>query len=218
MRPADLRLVLLTSRAGGHCMHIAEELAAGRLPGLQLVAIVTENPQAPVIDRCRQRGLPWHLVPWRGAADRAAHERELNGLLESLRADLVGLVGYLKLVGPTLLAHWRGRMFNLHPSPLPDFPGLNAIERAYAAGARRYGATVHWVDEGCDTGAPIVQGTFEPPAGATLSELTARVHRLEQQLLSDALRLLAAVIEPRAAGPQSAAAQESLKWTVSNQD
>lgn len=195
-----VRLALLTSRGGGHCMHIAERIDAGALAGVELVAVVTDNPQAPVIEKCRQRGIALHVLAWPGAQRRAEHDRAIDARLRELRVDLVGLVGYLRLVGADLVAAWRGRMFNLHPSLLPAFPGLNAIERAYAAGARRFGATVHWVDEGCDTGAIIVQRGFSLTEEPPIEEVKRRVHALEAALLEETLTFLAATLPQQAHG------------------
>ncbi len=195
--PPRLRLVLLTSRGGGHCMHIAERIAAGALTGLRLVAVVTDNPAAGVIAKCTARHIDVRIVPWPGRALREQHDRALAALLDALQADLVGLVGYLRLVGPTLVDAWRGRMFNLHPSLLPAYPGLRAIERAFAAGESELGATVHWVDEGCDTGAVIVQRSIARQPHENLSALTQRVHALEALLLDEALGRLARLVLPR---------------------
>lgn len=205
-RPSPLRLVLLTSRGGGHCMHVAEQIADGSIRGIELAAIVTENANAPVIDKCRRRGLPLQLLPWPGAAQRTLHERAVCEMLEALEADLVGLVGYLRLVGPTLVQPWRGRLFNLHPSLLPAHPGLNAIDRAFEAGDARVGATVHWVDEGCDTGEHIVQRGFERIPGDSREAVAERVHQLEAVLLTETLNALAAQIAPRHALRHAAAA------------
>lgn len=197
--PAALRLALLTSRGGGHCMHIAEQIAAGNLPGITLVAVITDNPHAPVIAKCQRRNVPVRVIPWRGTDQRHRHELSVCQALDDLQADLVGLVGYLRLVGPTLLDAWQGRMFNLHPSLLPAYPGLNAIDRAFCAGESRFGATVHWVDGGCDTGEHILQRSIERQPDESREQLTERVHRLEAALLTDALRQLASLVAPRAA-------------------
>lgn len=194
---SPLRLVLLTSRGGGHCMHIAEQIAVGAIRGVVLAAIVTENPQAPVIDKCRQRGLPLQVIPWPGAPQRVQHELAVCAALQALNADLVGLVGYLRLVGATLVHPWQGRLFNLHPSLLPAHPGLDAIDRAFDAGDARFGATVHWVDEGCDTGAHIVQRGFDRVPGEGREALADRVHRLEAELLTEAINGLATTLAPR---------------------
>jgi phosphoribosylglycinamide formyltransferase 1 len=198
-----LRLALLTSRGGGHCMHVAEKIDAGVIRGIELAAIFTENPQAAVIEKCRQRGLPVRVVPWLGAPQRVAHERALLHELDTLRVDLVGLVGYLRLIGPAFIAPWDGRLFNLHPSLLPAYPGLHAIERAFAAGEEWLGSTVHWVDAGCDTGAPILQRRIARTPQQTLEVVTARVHQLEAALLTDTLNRLSSSLAPRTAQPET---------------
>jgi phosphoribosylglycinamide formyltransferase-1 len=192
-----LRLVLLTSRGGGHCMHIAEKIAAGAIRGVTLAAVLTENPQAPVIDKCRRRDQPLQVIPWAGAARRVQHEQAVSAALEALGADLVGLVGYLRLVGPALVHQWQGRLFNLHPSLLPAHPGLNAIDRAFDAGDARFGATVHWVDEGCDTGAHIAQRGIDRQPAEDRAAVAERVHRLEAELLIEAINRLATLVPPR---------------------
>lgn len=192
-----LRLALLTSRGGGHCLHIAEQIAAGGIRGIELVAVLTENPDAPIVDKARRRGLPVAVVPWPGAAQRARHEQAVDAVLQAAGADLVGLVGYLRLVGAGLLAPWGGRLFNLHPSLLPAHPGLGAIDRAFDAGDTEVGATVHWVDAGCDTGPHILQRAIARQRDDTRETLAARVHRLEAELLTEALNHLAATLPAR---------------------
>ena len=178
-------------------MHVAEQIAAGGIRGIELVAVITENPDAPVIDKCRERGLPVQVLPWLGAGRRCAHEQAVRESLETVRADLVGLVGYLRLVGTEFVAAWHGRLFNLHPSLLPAYPGLNAIARAYEAGEQRFGATIHWVDEGCDTGATIRQRSLHRDRRDCIQTVASRVHRLEAQLLTETLNELAATVSPR---------------------
>jgi phosphoribosylglycinamide formyltransferase-1 len=200
-----LRLALLTSHGGGHCMHVAEQIEAGVVRGIELAAVITENPEAAVIDKCRRRGLPIRVVPWPGASERAEHECALLQVLEAHRVDLVGLVGYLRLVGPRFIAPWNDRLFNLHPSLLPAYPGLHAIARAFDAREPWLGATVHWVDERCDTGAHIVQRGLLRMPNDTLETITARVHRLEASLLTDALNRLTTSVAPRTPYPETLA-------------
>ncbi len=181
------RLVLLTSRGGGHCMHLAEEIERGALPGLELAAIVTDNPEAEVRAKCRRRGLRCDLLAWPGRERAGEHDEGLARHLETYTPDLVGLVGWLRIVRSAALARWGERLFNLHPSLLPAYPGLDAIARAWRAGERRLGATLHRVDAGVDSGAVLAQLGVRPRAGAPLEAVTAAVHRTEAVLLSRAL-------------------------------
>lgn len=181
-------LVLLSSRGGGHCMHIAEEIEGGALAGLRLAAIVTDNPEAEVLAKCRRRGLRCDVLPWPGRERAADHDERLARHLETLAPDWVGLVGYLRIVRRATLARWGERLFNLHPSLLPAYPGLDAIARAWQAGERRLGATLHRVDAGVDTGAVLAQLAVRVGPGATQEAATAAVHRTEATLLSRTLR------------------------------
>ena len=182
------RLVLLTSRGGGHCMHIAEEIECGALAGLELVAIVTDNPEAEILAKCRHRALRCELLAWPGRERAAEHDESLARHLESLAPDLVGLVGWLRIVRRATLARWGERLFNLHPSLLPAHPGLDAIARAWRGGERRLGATLHGVDAGVDTGAVLAQLAVRLGADTSLEAATAAVHRTEAALLSRALK------------------------------
>lgn len=186
-RHAPARLVLLSSRGGGHCMHIAECIERGELPGLQLAGIVTDNPHAALVAKCAAHGIRCEVVDFAAYAERAAFHRALAERVAWLQPALVGLVGYLRIVREPLLSAWAGRLFNLHPSLLPEYPGLDSIARAYADGRRRLGATLHHVDAGIDTGRPIAQLATQLPATATLDDAVRAVHRAEAAMLQAAL-------------------------------
>ncbi|GMV45498.1 MAG: hypothetical protein AMXMBFR66_08960 [Pseudomonadota bacterium] len=181
-------LVLLTSRGGGHCMHIAEEIERGTLPGLRLAAVVTDNPDAEVLGKCRRRGLRCDVLPWPGRERAGEHDERLARHLQALAPDLVGLVGYLRIVRQATLSRWGEHLFNLHPSLLPAYPGLDAIARAWHAGEARLGATLHRVDAGVDTGAALARIAVRAGAVGSLEAATAAVHRAEALLLGRALR------------------------------
>ena len=185
-RPVDqvpARLVLLTSGGGGHCMHIAECIERGELPGLQLAGIVTDNADAAVQGKCAARGLRCDVVDFSTFPSRADFNRTLAEHVAALQPALVGLVGYLRIVREPLLSAWQGRLFNLHPSLLPEYPGLDAIRRAYIDGRRRLGATLHHVDAGIDSGRQIALQAVALTADATLDEAFRAVHHAEATML-----------------------------------
>ncbi len=185
--PAPARLVLLTSGGGGHCMHIAECIERGELPGLQLAGIVTDNAEAAVLGKCAARGLRCEVVDLSAFPSRPDFNRTLAAHVAALQPALVGLVGYLRIVREPVLSAWHGRLFNLHPSLLPDYPGLDAIRRAYTDGRRRLGATLHHVDAGIDTGRQIAQRAVVLGADATLDDAFRAVHHAEATMLRAAL-------------------------------
>jgi phosphoribosylglycinamide formyltransferase-1 len=106
-------------------------------------------------------------------------------------ADLIVLAGYMQLLGAPFVARFRHRIVNVHPALLPDYPGLDAIGQALAAGAEKTGVTVHFVDEGVDTGPTIVQGEVAVPESRDRAELERAVHALEHELYPQAIRMIA---------------------------
>jgi phosphoribosylglycinamide formyltransferase-1 len=111
--------------------------------------------------------------------------------VEARRADLVVLAGYMQLLSEPFVARFRGRVVNVHPALLPDFPGLDAIGQALAAGVQETGVTVHFVDEGIDTGPTIVQRRVPVPVGRERQVLEATIHSVEHELYPEAIRMIA---------------------------
>lgn len=133
--------------------------ASGSLPA-RLALVATDRPGAPILEKAAARGFPTLLVDRRGRS-RAEHESELLQRLREHGVQHLLLAGYLRILGSTFLRGFPGTILNIHPSLLPDFPGLHAVERQWAAGVRIAGATVHQVDDGVDTGPPLLSGSLE---------------------------------------------------------
>ena len=122
--------------------------------------------------------------------NKAAYEEAIVALLEKYDIDVVCLAGYMKIVGPTLLAAYEGRIINIHPAYLPEFPGAHGIEDAWNAGVSQSGVTVHWVDNGVDTGKVIKQVRVPRLADDTIDSFEARIHEAEYKLYPDVLESL----------------------------
>jgi phosphoribosylglycinamide formyltransferase 1 len=123
--------------------------------------------------------------------DPAARDDEMGGWIESRGADLVVLAGYMQLLSDGFVARFRNRIVNVHPALLPAFPGLDAIGQALAAGVETTGVTVHFVDEGVDTGPSILQREVAVPASGDREELEKAVHAVEHRLYPEAIRMIA---------------------------
>ncbi len=183
-RPA--RLAVFASGRGTNLEALLEAFPKGHPLG-EVVLVLSDNPEAYALERARRRGIEAVALPWRG---RRAFEGEALGLLEDRRVDLVLLAGFMRLLSPQFVEVWYGRLLNLHPSLLPDYPGLRVHERVLAAGERETGSTVHFVDQGMDTGPILLQGRVPVLPGDTPEALEARVLRLEHRLYPRAVRLL----------------------------
>ena len=174
------RLAVLASGNGSNFQAIVETLrsAAGRH---ECALLVHDRRAACAAERAAKLGVPSLYVGYY-KRDPLEAEAEISAALDAARADLVALAGFMRILSPGFAAAWRGRMLNVHPSLLPEWPGAHAIERAYEAGEREFGVTVHFVDEGMDTGPVIDQARFARPDGMTLSEVEARVHEIEHEI------------------------------------
>ena len=111
--------------------------------------------------------------------------------IDAHHPDLIVLAGYMQLLSESFVARFRGRIVNVHPALLPEFPGLDAVGQALAAGVEVTGVTVHFVDEGVDTGPPIVQREVPVPPGGDRARLEAAIHAVEHQLYPEAIRMIA---------------------------
>lgn len=187
------RLAVLASGNGSNFQAIAESLRsrpAGEGPSHECVLLVHDRKAAFAAERARALGIPARYVGYYGREPSEA-EAELAAALDESGAELVALAGFMRLLSPAFVAARRGRIVNIHPSLLPKWPGAHAIERAYRAGEAEYGATVHLVDEGMDTGPALSRASFSPAAGSGLDVIEARVHAVEHEIYPKAvLRLL----------------------------
>jgi len=169
------RLAVLLSGRGSNFEAIADAAADGRIPETEIVAVVSDVPTAPGLARARQRGLPSFAVDRRQYPSREAHEEAILRILDPLRPDLICLAGYMRLLSPPFVARYRDRLLNIHPSLLPKFPGLDAQRRALEAGEAESGCTVHFVDEGTDSGKVILQRKAPILPGDTEKTLADRI-------------------------------------------
>jgi phosphoribosylglycinamide formyltransferase-1 len=157
----------------------------------EVVAVASGTPGAPALHRASARGVPTELFVRADYPDRQARDLAIADWLAGHGARLVVLAGYMELLSPAFLARFGGAVINVHPSLLPAFPGLHAIEQALAYGVKVFGVTVHFVDDGCDTGPVISQRAIELPDARDPDEVLAALRPLEHVLLPEAVRLFA---------------------------
>jgi phosphoribosylglycinamide formyltransferase-1 len=157
----------------------------------EIVAVASSNAAAGALGRARERGVPERAFPRADYTDRTTRDAAMAEWVREHGARLVVLAGYMELLGEDFLAGFPEAVINVHPSLLPAFPGLAAIEQALAYGVKVFGVTVHFVDAGVDTGPVILQGavTLEDPGG--VEDVLAALRPLEHELLPRAVRLFA---------------------------
>lgn len=180
------RVVVLLSGRGSNFQAIAE---AG-LP-IDIVAVVSNRPQAAGLAYARERGLTAVALDHTHHPDRAAFDVLLADEIERHRPDLVVLAGYMRILSPAFIARFEGRLLNIHPSLLPMFPGLKTHERALEEGVKIHGCTVHFVTAQLDHGPIVIQAAVPVRADDTPAALAARVLAQEHRIYPQAVRWFA---------------------------
>jgi phosphoribosylglycinamide formyltransferase-1 len=161
-------------------------------PEIDVVCVGSNNSQARGLQRAEAAGVETSVFPRSDYGDRAERDQALAGWLESQGVELVVLAGFMELLGAGFIRRFDNRIVNVHPALLPAFPGVGAIEQALEHGVKVMGVTVHFVDEGVDSGPIILQEAFELPYSRDIDEIEERVHEIEHRLLPRAVRLVAA--------------------------
>lgn len=180
------RVVVLLSGRGSNFQAIAE----AQLP-IEIVAVISNRPQAAGLDYARARGLPAIALDHTAHPDRAAFDTLLADEIERHRPDLVVLAGYLRILSTAFITRFEGRLLNIHPSLLPMFPGLKTHERALAEGIKIHGCTVHFVTAQLDHGPIVIQAAVPVRADDTPGTLAARVLQQEHRIYPQAVRWFA---------------------------
>jgi phosphoribosylglycinamide formyltransferase 1 len=159
--------------------------------GCSIVAVAVSKPGVPAITKASSAGIEARVFAKADYADRKARDDEMADWLTDRGAGMVVTAGWMELLTPAFLSRFPDRVVNVHPSLLPEFPGIDAVGQAVAAGAARIGVTVHLVDEGIDTGRVLLQEGIDVPAGLGREQALALLRPLEHQLLPQAVLELA---------------------------
>ena len=183
------RVGVLVSGEGSNLQAILDTVH-GR-DGIEVVAVGSNKADARGIERARAAGVETGVFPSGDYPDRAARDEAMGAWLDERGVELLVLAGFMEVLSPEFIRRFRHRIVNVHPSLLPSFAGLHAIEQAIEHGVRVTGVTVHFVDEGVDTGPIILQRALELPYAADVPDVEARIHEIEHELLPRAITLLA---------------------------
>ena len=184
-----MKLGILLSGRGSNFLAIADNIAAGNLPGAEIAIVISNRPDAPGIEAARQRGLNAQIIPSKGKP-REQHDAEVVAALKSAGVELVVLAGYMRLLSPWFVQQFPNRIVNIHPSLLPAFPGLDAQKQAFEYGVKVSGCTVHFVDEQLDHGAILIQRTVPVLPTDDDHSLASRILEQEHIAYTEAIRLI----------------------------
>jgi phosphoribosylglycinamide formyltransferase-1 len=187
----SLRVAVLISGEGTNLQALLDQVH-GR-DGVEIVAVAASRADAGGLARAERAGVESRVFAISEYPDRGARDRELADWLDARDVGLVVLAGFMEVLTREFIARFAGRMINVHPALLPAFPGLGAIQQALDYGVRITGVTVHFVDEGTDTGPVLLQEAFEVPYHRDdIAAIEQGIHEIEHRLLPEAVRLIAA--------------------------
>jgi phosphoribosylglycinamide formyltransferase-1 len=186
----DFRLVVLASGNGSNLQAILDRVHGQ--DGIRVVGVGSDKPEARALERARSAGVETATFSRDEYPDREARDAAMAEWIGLTEADLVVLAGYMQLLSAGFVAHFRNRIVNVHPALLPEFPGLDAIGQALEAGVEVTGVTVHFVDEGIDTGPTILQREVPVPGDGDRAALEEAIHATEHELYPEAIRMIAA--------------------------
>ena len=187
----SLRVAVLISGEGSNLQAILDQVHAR--DGVEVVGVGSNRAAARGLERARAAGVDTAVFETAEFDDRSARDAALGKWLEQRDVELVVLAGFMELLGAPFIRRFAGRIINIHPSLLPAFPGVRAIEQALEYGVKQMGVTVHFVDEGVDSGAIIMQEAFAiNPYSRDIAAIEDRIHEIEHRLLPQAVKLFAA--------------------------
>ena len=187
---SSFRVAVLASGCGTNLQAILDQVH-GR-DGVEVVAVGSDKPAVPALERAADAGIETATFASQRFPDRGARDLALADWLSEREVDLVVLAGYMQLLSRDFVRRFENRIVNVHPALLPSFPGLDAIGRALEHGVWVTGVTVHFVDEGMDSGPILLQRPVPVPPDRNREALEAEIHRIEHLLLPEGIRLIAA--------------------------
>jgi phosphoribosylglycinamide formyltransferase 1 len=190
-RVSAFRIVVLASGSGSNLQAILNQLHGGE-EGIEVVGVGSDKQGVMALERARKAGVETAVFPASEYADREARDRALGDWIEEREADLVVLAGYMQMLSPEFVNRFHSRVVNVHPALLPAFPGIDAVQQAIDHGSKITGVTVHFVDEGMDSGPIIMQRPVPVAASRDWDETERAIHATEHALLPETIRLIAA--------------------------
>lgn len=190
MIPARMAIVVLISGRGSNLQSIIDQAAAGELP-VEIRAVISNEPKAFGLQRAQRAGVETRVVHHRNFADRASFDRALMTVIDEFEPGLVVLAGFMRILTCDFVNHYAGRIMNIHPSLLPDFPGLDTHQRALDTGVKEHGVSVHFVTPALDGGPLIIQARVPIFDGDDADTLAARVLEQEHVIYPQAIRWFA---------------------------
>jgi phosphoribosylglycinamide formyltransferase-1 len=180
------RLAVFVSGSGTNLQAIID----ARIPSVDIVLVFSNNPGAFALERAAKEGIPSLVLDHRKYSSREEYDAEVLKMIEPYGINLIALAGFMRILSPLFVKAYKNRIINIHPALLPSFPGVNAAKQALDAGVKHTGVTVHFVDEGVDTGPIILQTVVPVLDDDTEESLLEKIHGEEHRIYPEAIRLV----------------------------
>lgn len=182
-----MKIAVFASGNGSNFEAIVKSMKQGEIEGA-IVLVFSDRTDAYVLERAKSLQIPVRSFSPKQFTNKVEYEKEILKELEAKEVELLVLAGYMRLIGPTLLNAYPNRILNIHPALLPEFPGLHGIRDAFEAGVKQTGVTVHYVDNGVDTGPILAQKRVNIEENETLASLELKIHQAEHQLYPEVIQ------------------------------
>lgn len=160
------------------------------IPSAEIVLVFSNNPDAYALERAAKHGIPTEVLDHRNFSSREEYDREILKVIEPYEVELIALAGFMRILSPLFVRAYKNRIINIHPALLPSFPGIHAASQALEAGVKYTGVTIHFVDEGVDTGPIILQSVVHVHDDDTEDSLLERIHAEEHKIYPEAIQLV----------------------------
>jgi len=191
MNNTHINIAVLVSGRGSNLQAIIDNIENGTIPNASVSLVISDIRDAYAMERAKNHGIDAIFVDPASYPGKAGFEGKILHFLKEYNIGLVLLAGYMRVVGHTLLDQFKDRMINIHPALLPSFPGLHGQQQAFDHGVKVSGCTVHFVDEGVDTGPIIIQKCVPVLEDDTQETLASRILEQEHKIFPEAVRLFA---------------------------
>ena len=185
-----IKLGVLVSGRGSNLQAIIDAIERGEIPA-EIAVVISNVAGVLALERAKKHKIKAVVVDSKNFDDKEKYEGQIIKVFEDEKVDLICLAGYMKLLSPEFVERFKGRMINIHPALLPAFLGLHVQRKALDYGVKFSGATVHFVDEGCDSGPIIIQAVVPVLDDDTEETLSARILEQEHKIYPEAIRLFA---------------------------
>ena len=181
-----MRVAVFASGSGSNLQAIID----ASIDTVEITLVFSNKPDAYALERAKKHNISTEVLDHKSYKHRAEFDRKIIKIIEPYKIDLIILAGYMRILSPDFVRAYKGKIINIHPALLPSFPGINSARQALEYGVKYTGVTVHYVDEGVDTGPIILQSVVEVEDSDTEVSLLEKIHKVEHQIYPEAIRLV----------------------------